>query len=235
MILGSVSVRGGSQGVPRKNIRELRGHPLMAYAITCAKLSEGLDAVAVSSDDQEMLDMGRSLGADQVFRRPDELATSTASKWPVLVDLLEQYEAATGEQVDYVVDLDVTVPLRKPHHIDACIAKARETGADVVGTCYESERNPYFNMMEEKAPGKFKVVIESPEPIVRRQDAPMVYSLTPAVYVCSRHALYAYDHWARTDTVLVPMSREEAVDIDSELDFKMVEFLLDQGFVTAVL
>lgn len=235
VVLGSICVRGGSEGVKRKNIRELLGHPLIEYTIRCAEMSKALDDFAISSDDDEILEISKNLGCKNVFKRPDHLATSAASKWPVFVDLLEQFEGKHKVTVDYLVDLDVTVPLRKPHHIDECMEVMLKTKADVVITSHESERNPYFNMMEEKDNGYFGVVNKSQTPIVRRQDAPKVYSLTPAVFLCSREALYKYDHWSNARCVLHPMDRLEAVDIDTEMDFRLTEFLLEKGYVQSVM
>jgi CMP-N,N'-diacetyllegionaminic acid synthase len=226
MILGSICIRGGSKGVPKKNIKILNGHPLLYYTIDCANQSSLLDDLVVSSDDDEMLAIAQQLGADKIIKRPDHLASDTSSKWDVFIHLVEEYEASTGEKVDYLVDLDATVPLRKPEHIEGAIQMMLDNDADVVITGYEPERNPYFNMME-LTDGKYATMVKkSDKPIVRRQDAPAVFSLTPAVYVVKKEALYQFKHWSEARCMIYEIPRQNAVDIDTEFDFKLVEFLM---------
>jgi N-acylneuraminate cytidylyltransferase/CMP-N,N'-diacetyllegionaminic acid synthase len=132
--------------------------------------------------------------------------------------------------VEYVVDLDVTVPLKTAPDVDGAIAEALESkDTDVVITGYQPERNPYFNMMEIREDGFAEMVKKTEKPIVRRQDAPLVYSLTPAAYVIKRNALYDYEHWSKAKCKIFPIPRERAVDIDTEIDFKIVEFLMDHS------
>jgi CMP-N,N'-diacetyllegionaminic acid synthase len=226
MILGSICIRGGSKGVPKKNIKILNGKPLLYYTIDCAAHSLLLDDLVVSSDDEVMLTIAQQLGAEKIIKRPDYLASDTASKWDVFIHLVEEYEARTGNTVDYLVDLDVTVPLRKPEHIEGAIQMMLDHDTDVVITGYEPERNPYFNMME-VTNGKYATMVKkTDQPIVRRQDAPVVYSLTPAVYVVKKEALYQFKHWSEARCMIYEIPRQNAVDIDTEFDFKLVEFLM---------
>ena len=226
MILGSICIRGGSKGVPKKNIKILNGHPLLYYTINCANQSSLLDDLVVSSDNEEMLGIAQQLGAEKIIKRPDHLASDTSSKWDVFIHLVEEYEASTGKTVDYLVDLDVTVPLRKPEHIVGAIQMMLDNDTDVVITGYEPERNPYFNMMELTG-GKYATMVKkSDKPIVRRQDAPAVFSLTPAVYVVKKEALYQFKHWSEARCMIYEIPRQNAVDIDTEFDFKLVEFLM---------
>ncbi len=226
MILGSICIRGGSKGVPKKNIKILNGHPLLYYTIDCANHSSLLDDLVVSSDDDEMLAIAQQYGAEKIIKRPNHLASDTSSKWDVFIHLVEEYEANTGKTVDYLVDLDVTVPLRKPEHIEGAIQMMLDNDVDVVITGYEPERNPYFNMME-LTDGKYATMVKkSDKPIVRRQDAPVVFSLTPAVYVVKKEALYQFKHWSEARCMIYEIPRQNAVDIDTEFDFKLVEFLM---------
>ncbi len=226
MILGSICIRGGSKGVPKKNIKILNGHPLLYYTINCANQSSLLDDLVVSSDDEEMLAIAQQLGAEKIIKRPDHLASDTSSKWDVFIHLVEEYEASMGKTVDYLVDLDVTVPLRKPEHIEGAIQMILDNDTDVVITGYEPERNPYFNMMELNDGKYASMVKKSDKPIVRRQDAPVVFSLTPAVYVVKKEALYQFKHWSEARCMIYEIPRQNAVDIDTEFDFKLVEFLM---------
>ncbi len=227
MILGSICCRGGSKGVPGKNIRPLAGKPLLTHTVEAAKGSRLLNDLVLSTDSEAIAEVGRQAGIAVPFMRPAHLATEFANKWDVFRHLVEQYESAHAARVDLLVDMDVTVPLKTSADIDGAIALALDQPAlEVVITGYEPERNPYFNMMEIGPDGAATVVKRSEKPIVRRQDAPVVYGLTPAAYVVRREALYTHDHWSRARCGIYPMPRERAVDIDSELDFKLVEALM---------
>ena len=229
MILSTICCRGGSKGVPGKNIRLLHGKPLIAYTIAVAQASQKINDLIISTDDVQIAAVAKALGANVPFMRPADLASDTASKWPVFIHALETYEKLSGKTVDYLVDLDVTVPLKTSADIDGAIALAlADPHIDVVITGYEPERNPYFNMMEVGTDGFAQIVKQAAKPIVRRQDAPLVYSLTPAAYVVKRSALYDYEHWSKARCKIHPIPRERAVDIDTELDFKIVEFLMNQ-------
>ncbi len=229
MILATICCRGGSKGVPGKNIKPLNGKPLIAYTIESAKQSRYINELIISTDDSAIADIARSYGANVPFMRPANLASDTASKWPVFIHAVETYEQLTGNTVDYLVDLDVTVPLKTYQDIDGAIQMALQNpDTDVVITGYEPERNPYFNMMEIGEDGFASIVKKGSKPIVRRQDAPKVYSLTPAAYVIKKSALYAYEHWSNAKCKIFEMPRERAVDIDTEIDFKIVEFLIGQ-------
>lgn len=228
MILATICCRGGSKGVPGKNIKLLKGKPLIAYTIEAARASLLIDNVIVSTDDLAIAEVAKQFGAHVPFMRPSDLASDTSSKWPVFIHALEEYEKLTGEKVDFLVDLDVTVPLKTTQDIDGAIQLAMsDDGTDVVITGYEPERNPYFNMMELNADGYAEIVKKGSKPIVRRQDAPQVYSLTPAAYVVRKKALYEFEHWSKARCKIYPIPRERAIDIDAEIDFKIIEFLMD--------
>lgn len=228
MILATICCRGGSTTVPGKNIKPLLGKPLIGYTIEAAQQSRFIDDLIISTDSTAIAEIASSFGAWVPFMRPDHLASDTASKWPVFIHALETYEKMTGTQVDYLVDLDVTVPLKTAQDIDGAIKMMlNDSLADVVITGYAPERNPYFNMVEQGPDGYAEIVKKGIKPIVRRQDAPPVYSLTPAAYVVKKSALYQFEHWSKARCKIYQMPRERAVDIDTELDFKLVEFLIE--------
>ncbi|MDX6746062.1 acylneuraminate cytidylyltransferase family protein [Polaribacter sp. PL03] len=229
MIVGSICMRGGSKGVKGKNYRDLLGKPLLSYTINCAKSSKLLEDVIISSDSDLILDLSSNyLEKEKLFKRNSELATDNASKWEVFQSLVLEYEEKNKVKITHLVDLDVTVPRRLPEHIDSCIKLSKETDADVIITGYEPERNPYFNMMEENKDGTAVIVKKSEIPIKNRQESPIVYSLTPAVYVIKREALFNYEHWSNATCRIFPIPRNLAIDIDTELDFKLVEFLMNE-------
>lgn len=226
-ILGTICCRGGSKGVKGKNIRPLKGRPLITYTVEAALASQLLNDVIVSTDSELIADAAKQAGIKKTIQRPADLASDTASKWPVFIHALEEYERLTGITVDYLVDMDVTVPLKTSNDIDGAIQAALNNPVtDVVITGYEPERNPYFNMMEVQEDGFAEIVKKSAKPIVRRQDAPEVYSLTPAAYVVKKEALYTVEHWSQAKCKIYPIPRERAVDIDTEIDFDIVEFLI---------
>lgn len=218
----SICARGGSVGVPRKNIRDLMGKPLIAHTIEQALACGGIDAVYVSTDDREIADIAEKWGATVPFLRPAELATSSAAKIPVIQHLVEQVEG-TGLQVTRIVDLDPTSPLREVSDIEAALAMLDDE-TDVVITGYESDKNPYFNMIERKDDGAVGLVKPLAGGVTSRQQAPRVYSMNASIYVWHRRTLTQglWDGRAR----LYEMPRERSIDIDSEIDFQLVEMLM---------
>jgi CMP-N,N'-diacetyllegionaminic acid synthase len=228
MILGTICCRGGSKGLPGKNIKLLNGIPLIAYTIKSALQSKLIDRLIVSTDSQIIADIAKDYGAEVLFMRPTELATDTSSKWPVFIHAVESFERLTSLNVDLLVDLDVTVPLKTSDDIDNAIKLSLDNAeVEVVITGYEPERNPYFNMMEIMPNGYAEIVKRSALSIVRRQDAPQVFSLTPAAYVIKKHCLYYHDHWSKALCKISVMPRSRAIDIDTEFDFKLVELIIN--------
>ncbi len=225
-IVGSICARGGSKGISRKNIRPLNGKPLISYTIECARACPDLDRTVISTDDEEFAQIARQYGADVPFMRPAHLAQDTSSKWDVFRHLVETLEAIDQRHVDVLVDLDTGVPLRQPQDVSMCINTLLGSDADVVVTAYVPDRNPYFNMVEVDAEGYARVSKPLSAPITRRQAAPNVYGLSPAAYAIRRDALWKYDHWALSKIKICLLPHERAVDIDTELDFRFVEFLM---------
>jgi CMP-N,N'-diacetyllegionaminic acid synthase len=220
--IATICARGGSVGVPRKNIRPLAGRPLIAHTIAQALAAPGIDAVYVSTDDSEIAEVARQYGATVPFLRPAALATSQAAKVPVIQHLCEWVAGHDGE-FDRIIDLDPTSPLRTVDDIQACLSLL-DADTSAVITTFESEKNPYFNMVEVKADGQIGLVCKGPEGIVARQLAPHVYSMNASIYVWHRHTLTNGLWNGRLKMHVMP--RERSIDIDSPLDFKIVEMLL---------
>lgn len=219
----SICARGGSTGVPGKNIRPLCGKPLIAWTIEQALASGLADCVLVSTDSPEIAAVARSFGAEVPFLRPAELATATAGKLPVILHLVE-WAAATLGPVSRIIDLDPTSPLRDIADIGACDALLdADTGLVVTG--YESDKNPYFNMVERKPDGSIERVCRPQVEVLGRQSAPKVYAMNGSVYAWHRHSL-ASSLWDAGRIRLHLMPRERSVDIDHEVDFEMVELLM---------
>lgn len=228
MIVGSICARGGSKGVPRKALRIIADIPLIAHTIACAKECELLGHVFVSTDDVKIAEIAQKYGAEVPFLRPQSLAGDDSPKWDVFRHLVTTCEELLNTRIEILVDLDVCVPLRPAETITECIQKLQSSGADLVVTAYEADRNPYFNMVEFDEDGTVSIVKKSANPVHNRQSANPVYALSPAVYAIRRDVLWQYDHWsqARMEIQLIP--RDIACDIDTELDLKIVQFLMEQ-------
>lgn len=229
MIIGAICARGGSKGILRKNIKPLAGKPLIAYTIECAKACPLLDKIIVSTDDLEIAAIAKKYGAEVPFMRPSHLAQDNSAKWAVFQHIVSTFENLTGSSIDILVDLDIAVPLRLPSDITDCLNKLLEGHAEVVVTAYEAERNPYFNMVELNNHGLAKIVKPLKKPVVCRQEAPLVYSLSPAVYAIYRDTLWKYEHWSEAKLQILVIPRERAIDIDNELDFRMVDCLINRS------
>jgi CMP-N,N'-diacetyllegionaminic acid synthase len=220
--IASICARGGSTGLPGKNIKLLHGKPLIVHTIEQALACPEIERVFVSTDDEEIAEVARNAGAEVPFLRPAELASSTAAKLPVIRHLVEAVEQM-GVSVTRIVDLDPTSPLRLVSDISCCIDMLEET-TDVVITAYLAEKNPYFNMVEFKSDGNIGLVKQLAGGVMARQLAPVVYAMNASVYVWHRHTLHRGLWDGQVKLYIMP--RERSIDIDSYLDFKLVEILL---------
>ena len=222
--IATICARGGSRGVPGKNIRPLAGKPLIAHTIEQALAVDAIERVFVSTDSEEIADVARNHGAEVPFLRPAELATSEAGKLPVIRHLVDHVMAA-GINVRRIVDLDPTSPLRAVSDIEACL-ELLDDGADAVITAYAADKNPYFNMVESLPGGGFGLCKQLGGAVLRRQDAPDVYSMNASIYVWWLDTLDKGLFGAGTRLHVMP--RERSVDIDSPLDFEIVELLMEK-------
>ena len=228
-ILCTICARGGSKGVKGKNFKMINGKPLLAYTIETAVKSALFDHIVVSSDSEEIQKVAVEYGAEVFFTRPADLATDTAAKIPVIRHAFTKSEKHYNENYDILVDLDATSPLRTVEDIKACIDLLIEKKAENVITAMPSRRSPYFNLIERNAGGRWDVSKKLAEPIVRRQDAPACYDMNASIYVWTRDSILKNDEVFNPTTELYVMPEERSIDIDSELDFQFVEFLLKQG------
>lgn len=222
--IATICARGGSIGVPRKNVRILNGKPLILHTIDQAMACSQIDQVYVSSDDDEIMAIAKSAGAEVLFKRPVELATSKSGKLPVIQHLVE-HVLSSGVAVKRIVDLDPTSPLREVSDISNAI-KLLTDDVDTVITGYPSDKNPYFNMVEYKSDHNVGLVKHLDTPVLSRQTAPTVYAMNASIYVWHAHSLNSGLWDGRTALYQMPHIR--SVDIDSELDFKLVEMLMKE-------
>lgn len=226
--LCTVCARGGSKGVKGKNTRPLLGKPLLCYSIEQARASGLFDAIAVSSDSEAILAIAQQCGVDHVVLRPADLASDQAAKLPAIRHCVVEVQQRTGIDFDTLVDLDATSPLRLPQDIIDAVALLESNAVGNVITAMPARRSPYFNMVELTADGVAQLSKPLPGPIVRRQDAPRCYDMNASIYVWAAPRLLASDQLFHPDTRLHVMPEERSIDIDSELDFQFVEFVMAQ-------
>lgn len=221
-VIATICARGGSVGVPGKNIKPLCGKPLIVYSIEQALTCNRIDRVFVSTDDELIAETAKKAGAEVPFIRPAELSTSSAPKLEVIRHLVEWLEKE-GVQISTVVDLDPTSPLRSEADIESCL-NLLDDEADVVITACEADKNPYFNMVEKKPDGNIRLVKPISGGVVARQAAPQVYSMNASIYAWHRHTLEKGLWDGRTRLHVMP--RERSIDIDEPIDFQLVELLM---------
>jgi N-acylneuraminate cytidylyltransferase len=222
LTIATICARGGSKGLPGKNIRPFCGKPLIAHSIAQALACPALDAVYVSTDDADIAEVARAAGARVPFLRPAELATDSAAKLPVIEHLVRHLEAQ-GQTIVRIVDLQPTSPLRDTSDITNALLARPEAALTV--SVREAGDNPYFNLVEQGADGW--VHLSKGTGNTRRQDAPAVYALNGSIYVWQRAALaHAADRglWS-VNIGVYPMPRWKSVDIDDLEDFEYAQWL----------
>jgi N-acylneuraminate cytidylyltransferase len=178
-----IFARGGSKGLPGKNIRLLGGKPLIAWSIGIALEVERIERVIVSTDSEDIAAIARQCGAEVPFIRPIELASDESSEWLAWRHALEYLKNSMGTIPEAMISLPATAPLRWAIDIENCLDEYEKGFADVVVTVTDAHRSPYFNMVKYNADGTVSLVIPPISPIVRRQDAPVVYDMATICYV----------------------------------------------------
>jgi N-acylneuraminate cytidylyltransferase/CMP-N,N'-diacetyllegionaminic acid synthase len=226
--LCTICARGGSKGMPGKNLRPLAGKPLIAHSIAQAKASGLFACVAVSSDSAEILEASRRHGADHLIERPPALATDESAKLPAIQHCVREVERLTGQAYDTMVDLDATAPLRTTADIAGAVALCEAGGCDNVITGCAAHRSPYFNLVAERPDGFISIAIECAREVVRRQDAPRCFDCNASIYVWPRATFFAADRVVTARTRLYEMPSARSWDIDGPLDFEIVEFLFER-------
>ena len=226
--LCTICARGGSKGVKNKNIRELAGKPLIALSLQQARESRLFNLIAVSSDSAEILDVARNHGADLVIERPAELASDTAAKIPAIRHCVEQAEYFSEETFDVIVDLDATSPLRLLEDIQGAVDLLERNHVSNVITASPARRSPYFNLVELGNDEVVRLSKTMEAPIVRRQDSPRCFDMNASIYVWIRAVLFESPTLFNADTRLFVMPEDRSIDIDSELDFEMVELIMNK-------
>ena len=225
-VLCTICARGGSKGVKNKNIKELHGKPLIAYTIEQAKESGLFEHIVISTDSDDIAKVAQEYGAEVFFKRSSEMASDTAGKLDVIKDAFVRSEAYYQKQYDYLIDLDATAPLRSVDDIKNSFAQFLKDDNSNLITVMPSRRSPYFNLVEVSNDGKVTLSKKLDSSIVRRQDAPKSYDMNASIYIWKRESLLDQKSLFLEKTGLYVMPEERSIDIDTELDFEFVEFMM---------
>tara|TARA_B100001175_G_scaffold317563_1_gene334987 strand:+ start:10173 stop:10856 length:684 start_codon:yes stop_codon:yes gene_type:complete len=224
-ILCTICVRGGSKGVKNKNIKKIKGKPLIYYTLNQAKKSKLFNSIVVSSDNKKILKYSETQNISDLIDRPRVLAKDDAPKIPVIRHALKEMEKKYQKKFDIIIDLDATAPLRKVNDIHKALKKFnKEKSSNLFSVCI-SRRNPYFNAVEFKN-GKIQPIKSLMKKIPGRQFAPKVYDMNASIYIWDRKTLLRSNTVFQKKTSIYLMSDERSLDIDNSFDFKLVEFLL---------
>lgn len=221
-VLAVIPARGGSKGVPRKNVRLLAGKPLIAWTIEEAKKSKYIDRLILTSEDDEIIETAKAYGCEIPFIRPSELAGDTTSGIAPILHALEQIEG-----YDYIVVLQPTSPFRLVGDIDSCIKRLIETKSPACVSVTESGSSPYW-MYKVNEAGMMQPLIQQEELITNRQELPIAYVLNGAVYVAEVDWFMQSQSFLTKDTTAFVMPKERSYDIDTEEDFLWSEWLMNR-------
>ncbi|WP_428898270.1 CMP-N [Parelusimicrobium proximum] len=227
-MLITICARGGSKGVPGKNIKEINGMPLIAYSINCAlKFAEkhGAD-IGLSTDSAEIKDVCAGYGLTTSYVRPAELAGDIVSKGDTIADLVFYEEKKRGKKYDFILDLDVTAPMRTQEDLEKAfeIIKGRADALDLFSVS-PAHRNPYFNMVEDAGDG-FCVLSKDGSLFTSRQSAPKVYDLNASFYFYRRAYFDAKPYKVINSRSMYYVVPHICFDVDSALDFEYMEYLI---------
>jgi CMP-N-acetylneuraminic acid synthetase len=223
-----IFARGGSKGLPGKNIRPLGDKPLIAWSIQQALAVDRIDRVIVSTDSLEIASAARNFGAEVPFLRPAALATDESPEWLAWRHGLQYLKATNGAMPDLMVSVPATAPLRLSEDIENCLDEYEKGGADVVITITDAHRNPFFNMVKPNFDGTFDLVNTIESTITRRQDAPKVYDVTTVCYVANPRFIMENNSIFEGNVRAVYVPIERAIDIDTLLDFQIAETILSE-------
>lgn len=223
-ILGLIPARGGSKGVPRKNIRILGQKPLIAWTIEAAINSKLLDRIILSSEDNEIIEVARAYGCEAPFVRPAELAADNSTALETVLHALQ----SLAEDYEYLVLLQPTSPLRTSEDIDGCIRMCHSHNAPSCAAVCQPRQSPYW-MFSRNQEGYLVPLLRAAQNISRRQDLPTAYVVNGAVYVAKTSWLRNTMSFVTEETLAYEMPEERSIDLDTELDFKLAEIIAGFG------
>lgn len=221
-----IPARGGSKGIPRKNIKELAGIPLIHYSIAVARALTDDAHIIVSTDDEEIAQVARQTGLAVPYMRPAHLATDTAGSREVIIDAMD-YADSAGIQYDNVVLLQPTSPLRTVDDVKQALDLYSQD-VDMVVSVVETASNPYYNCFEADATAGYLHVSKGDGKITRRQDAPKVWEYNGAVYVINPQSIRTMAMGEFSRKVPCEMPRERSIDLDTPMDWTIAELVISE-------
>ena len=220
-----IFARGGSKGLPGKNIKPLLGKPLIQYSIEVALQISGITKVFVSTDDVDIATVAQSNGAI-VIERPVELAQDDSPEWQAWQHAISWVKERHGEFEEFI-SLPTTSPLRSVKDVESAILRRSNIGADICIAITPASRSPYFNMVKESSNNLIELVNKPDNSISRRQDAPEVYDITTVVYVASVEFIMKNNNLFDGNVTSIEVPKHRAVDIDDMYDFNFAESILN--------
>ncbi|WP_442508746.1 cytidylyltransferase domain-containing protein [Novipirellula sp. SH528] len=225
-VLGIITARGGSKGVPRKNLAKIGGRSLLSYTAAAARESRHLTRTVISTDDNEIAEEAVRCGVELPFMRPAELARDETPTMPVLQHAVQKLEEA-GEQYDAICILQPTHPFRSADDIDRCVELLASSEADAVMTiaAVPAEFNPHWTYFMDDN-GGLRIATGESTPIARRQELPPAYHREGSVYVTRRDVLMLQNSLYGKHVLGVPVDPEFRVNIDTMDDFRRAEALM---------
>lgn len=224
---GVIFARGGSKGVPGKNLRQVGGRSLLAHAIMAGRGARWVDQVMVSTDSDEIIAEARQFGAEVPFRRPSRLAQDHSPEWESWQHIARHLLGQGASESDLLVSLPTTSPLRITRDVDDAVQTFRDGSFDLVLAITESKHSPWFNMVSCDASGRVELAFSGAEnPVTRRQDAPKLFDVTTVVYVTSLGFVIRGDGVFTGNIGAVKVPSHRAVDIDTPLDLDIADYLM---------
>jgi CMP-N-acetylneuraminic acid synthetase len=229
-ILITICARGGSKGIPGKNIKMLNGKPLIGYTIDIAKRFQEKHRnveIALSTDSDDIIRVAEECGLRSDYKRPEALGGDTVGKIDAINDIVLYTEKTKGIKYDYVLDMDVTSPLRTLEDLEEAFELMNaDPNAVNLFSVSEAGRSPYFNQVEQKENGYFNKVKDAGT-VLTRQSAPKVYDLNASFYIYRRVFFDLGYKGAITDSSLIFLMKHTCFDLDHPIDFEIISFLLE--------
>ncbi|MFZ5354272.1 MAG: cytidylyltransferase domain-containing protein [Bacillota bacterium] len=224
-ILAIIPARGGSKGLPRKNIRLMLGRPLIAWTIEEAKKSKYIDRLVVCTEDKEITEMCCSLDVE-IIRRPDDLATDSASVHDTILYCLNILKEKESYIPEHVMLLQCTSPLRKAVHIDEAIELLTRCNSEAVVSVCREKHSPYWLKTVDEQGFTKDFLQYDKKSLVRRQDLPILYRLNGSIYISKTETYLNRKSFDGDGTQAYVMDSNDSIDIDDEIDFLVAELLL---------
>lgn len=227
-ILCTICARGGSSGIKDKNLLKIGNKSLVQHSILHATKTKLIDRVVLTSDSENIIKSSKNSKLDLTIKRNKKIATNRTPKIYAIRDAVKKIEKLFREKYDYIIDLDVTSPLRTQRDLKSALKKIIKEKSDILLSAIPSKKNPYFNMIEKKQ-NKFVLVKKRKLPFFSRQTCPKVFDLNGSIYIWSRKFLFKTDNIFKGKVSIYLMENNNAIDIDEFDDFLFVKYLYEKN------